>query len=75
MKFTTAIVTLFAAIAMATPAPVPATEGLFLISRDASELLEKRGCPAGSSCQQGQCWWLNCSSSGWCSQNPSGISC
>jgi len=79
MKFATVATALFAAVAMAAPSAENPTadivEGAAPMRRDVVQTLERRGCPAGSSCQQGQCYWWNCAGSGWCSANPSGIKC
>ncbi|KAK4122975.1 hypothetical protein N657DRAFT_645681 [Parathielavia appendiculata] len=75
MKVTATITCLFAAVAMAIPAPAPAPAGGVVDARHNEATLDKRGCPAGSACQSGQCYWSSCNSSGWCSWNPSGISC
>jgi hypothetical protein len=74
MKVIAAITCLFAAVVLAAPAPAPeAAPAPAPVAEDAN--LDKRGCPAGSSCQSGQCYWSHCNSSGWCSWDPSGISC
>ncbi|KAK1834457.1 hypothetical protein QBC39DRAFT_368969 [Podospora conica] len=77
MKFATVATALFAAVAMAAPsAEAEVVEASSLpMRRDVVQTLDKRGCPAGASCQQGQCYWWNCAISGWCTANPSGIKC
>lgn len=80
MKPTTLLTTLFATLALAAPsAENPATgdiaEGSLPMRRDVVQTLDKRGCPAGASCQRGQCYWWSCAGSGWCTANPSGIKC
>ncbi|KAK4447088.1 hypothetical protein QBC34DRAFT_382610 [Podospora aff. communis PSN243] len=79
MKSLTIVAALFGAAALAAPAPEPApaavNEGTFITSRDFVGTLQKRGCPAGSLCQNGKCSFYSCSSSGWCTWNPSSISC
>ena len=42
---------------------------------DETLALEKRGCPAGYSCQSGKCYQYTCSSSGWCSLSPTSLTC
>ncbi|KAK4032716.1 hypothetical protein C8A01DRAFT_40831 [Parachaetomium inaequale] len=63
-----------AALAMAAPAPADRAS-LKVRGTDEMLALEKRGCPAGYSCQSGKCYQYTCSSSGWCSLSPTSLTC
>ncbi|KAK1750488.1 hypothetical protein QBC47DRAFT_406847 [Echria macrotheca] len=69
MKAVAVITALFVAFTMAAPVSDPVAEVEALAN------LQKRGCPAGSTCLNGNCQFLSCASSGFCTFNPSDISC
>ena len=76
MKTISIAIAVFAAIAAAAPAPAAeAGEPVLVRAPDtAAEALQKRACPAGSSCMNAECHFLNCSG-GFCTWVPNGISC